>query len=151
MLNATDEESETLTQEQRDTFREGLRADLGEAGLEDFQVESYTRWKQLQKTKEAAAGVPQVHTPPSYLETMNHATERNGHEWLQWGFVVFRTTSYTDEGRWRAMRQRWDQMIDDQFQDDLDVPGVLEAKQKLRFLWVEDSKLEGAPPAIIAT
>ncbi len=60
MLNATDEESENLTQEQRGTFREGLRADLGEAGLEDFQVESYRHWEQRQKTKEAAAGVPQV-------------------------------------------------------------------------------------------
>ncbi len=82
---------------------------------------------------------------------MNHATEWNGREWLQWVLVMFRTTSYADEGRWRAMKQRWDQMIDDEFQDDLDVPGVREAKQKLRFLWVEDSKLGGVPPAIIAT
>ena len=134
MLNATDEERETLTQEQRDTFREGLRADLGEAGLEDFQVETYMRWKQREKTKQAAAGVPQVRNPPPYLETMNLATQRNRCEWPQWGFVVFRTTPYTDEGGWRAMRQRWDQMIDDQFQDDLGLPGVREAKQKLRFL-----------------
>jgi hypothetical protein len=49
------------------------------------------------------------------------------------------------------MRQRWDQMIDDQSRDDLDVPGVREAKQKLRFRWIEDPEIEGAPAATIAT
>ncbi|ERF68498.1 hypothetical protein EPUS_05637 [Endocarpon pusillum Z07020] len=151
MLNATDEESGTMTQEQRDTFREGLHADLGEAGLEDFQAESYMRWKRREKTKEAATVVPEIRNPPPYVETMNLATERNGREWPQWGFVVFRTTPYMDEGGWRAMRHRWDQMIDDQFQDDLDLPGVREAKRKLRFLWVEGPELEGALPAVIAS
>ncbi|KAF7503597.1 hypothetical protein GJ744_003580 [Endocarpon pusillum] len=156
MLNASDEESETLTQEQRDTFREGLRAHLGDAGLEDFRAESYLRWRQCEQMKEeAAAGVPRVRSPPPFLETMNLARERNGHEWPQWGFVVFRTTTTTtpdtDEGGWRAMKHRWDQMIDDQFQDDLALPGVREAKQKLRFLWVEGPELEGASPAVIAS
>lgn len=41
MVNATDEEMETLPQEQADTFGEGLRAHLGKAALEDFQAESY--------------------------------------------------------------------------------------------------------------
>jgi hypothetical protein len=151
MLNADDEESETLTQEQLDTFRQGLRADLGEAGLEAFQVESFKRWKQREKQKEAAAaGVPPVDNPPPYLETMNLATQRNRREWPRWGFVVFRTASYADGDRWRAMRQRWDQIIDDQFRDDLDVPGVREAKQKLRFRWIEDPEIEGAPAATIA-
>lgn len=151
MLNATDEESETLSQEQRDTFREGLRADLGEAGLDEFRAESYMRWRQREKTKEeAAAAVPQVRSAPPYLETMNLATERSGREWPQWGFVVFRTAPGTDEEGWRAVRQRWDRIIDDQFRDDLGLPGVREAKQKFRFVWVERPELEGAPPAVIA-
>jgi hypothetical protein len=100
MLNADDEESETLTQEQLDTFREGLRADLGEAGLEAFQVESFKRWKQRENQKEAAAaGVPPVRNPPPYLETMDLATQRNRREWPRWGFVVFRTASYADGER----------------------------------------------------
>lgn len=50
------------------------------------------------------------------------------------------------------MRRRWDQMIDEQFrEDDLAVPGVREAKEKLRFRWIEHPELEGAPPATIAT
>lgn len=46
MLNADDEESETLTPEQLDTFRQGLRVELGKTGMEEFQMESFKRWKQ---------------------------------------------------------------------------------------------------------
>lgn len=158
MLNADDEESETLTPEQLDTFRQGLRVELDETGMEEFQMESFKRWKQRQKQKEAAATAaaaadvpPPVRNPPPYLETMDLATQRNGREWPQWGFVVFRTVSYADEARWQTMRRRWDRMIDEQFQeDDLAVPGVREVKQKLRFRWIEQPELEGAPPATIA-
>lgn len=151
MLNADDEESESLTQEQLEIFHKGLRADLGEAELEEFQMECVKRWRQRERDKNAAAGVRDARNPPSYLELMARATQNFGREWPQWGFVVFRTTSYEDQGSWQAMRQRWDQMIDDEFQDDLDVPGVREAKHKLRFCWVEDPKLQGASPARIAT
>ena len=158
MLNADDEERETPTPEQLDTFRQGLRAELGEKGMEEFQMESFKRWKQRQKRKQAEAAAaavdvpPPVRNPPPYLETMNLATQRNGREWPQWGFVVFRTASYTDEERWQTMRRRWDRMIDEQFrQDDFAVPGVREAKQKLQFHWIEDPELEGASAATIIT
>lgn len=156
MLNADDDESETLTPEQLETFRQGLRLELGEAGMEDFQVESFKRWKKREKQKTAvAAGAadvrPPTRNPPPYLETMNLVTQRNGHKWSQWGFVVFRTASYANEARWQIMRRRWDRMIDAQFQeDDLALPGVRDAKQKLRFRWIEHPELEEAPPDIIA-
>jgi hypothetical protein len=161
MLNADDEESETLTPEQLATFRQGLRVELGETGMEEFQTESFKRWKQREKQKEAAAAAaaandavpPPAHNPPPYLETMNLATQRNGREWPQWGFVVFRTASYADEARWQMIRRRWDRMIEDQFRDDdlAAVPGVREAKQTLRFRWIEHPELEGALPATVAT
>lgn len=55
MLNADDEESETLTPEQLGTFHQGLRVELGETGIGEFKMESFNPWKQREQQKEAAA------------------------------------------------------------------------------------------------
>ncbi len=152
LLNASDEESATLTQAERDTFREGLLADLGEKGAEAFNVEKSRRWHQRHDAEKAAAGVPP--NPPLFLETMARWTQMTNHEWQQWGFVVFRTAGYGEEAdaRWREMRQRWDQVVDAQIDEHLaNIPGVREAKERLQFRWVEDPDLEGADPATIST
>lgn len=61
-----------------------------------------------------------------------------------WGFVVYRTTAYNDESKWIEFRRRWDTLIEQQLERDIDRPGVREAKQRLRFHWVEDKSLDGA-------
>lgn len=61
-----------------------------------------------------------------------------------WGFVVFRTTCYEDEGRWATFRKKWDGMVDRQLERHSGRDGVAEVRAGLKFEWVEDEEgLEG--------
>lgn len=78
------------------------------------------------------------HLRAPFLAPLAHLYPDDGGSGGEWGFVAYRLLGdAVDEKQWTAFRERWDRIIDERLRNYDDVPGVLEARQRLRFRWVE--------------
>ncbi|KAI1336508.1 hypothetical protein F5Y15DRAFT_201012 [Xylariaceae sp. FL0016] len=134
MLNAAaTEEILSLTEEQRETFREGLRSDVGERGFEELFDEMFRRERK-------AKGTEPPPSEPSFMQTMRLREERcgSGDQWAQWGFVIFKSPRITDRTEWEQCRQRFDQIISESVDFYRGFPGLDETLSRMKFQWIED-------------
>ncbi|KAK3691995.1 hypothetical protein B0T22DRAFT_489 [Podospora appendiculata] len=131
-------EAGNWTQEEADTFCEGLRADLGQMGFEQF-------WDEVETREKVARGSPIVPEEPPFMEFMRECREKRGWTWDRWGFVVYKSPEIVDAAQWTACKERFMQILHDQaYQDEYRMhPGFDECLSKMTFQWMEDVK-EGA-------
>jgi hypothetical protein len=157
VMNGSNEDFATLTEEQHTTMLNGLK----EAGLyQAFEdkihkevmepVEAQRLAEEATKTEEQKFADREIWAP--YIDTLKNVFKFDP-EWSEWGFVVFRTTGYGPEGdaRWAEFRRRWDQIIEGGHADQRGFhPKSDRAIELLRFRWVEDLSLEGASPVEVS-
>ncbi|KAI1751353.1 hypothetical protein F4782DRAFT_531629 [Xylaria castorea] len=127
-------EFDSLTENQWAAFREGLRADKGEQGFEEF-------FDEMRKRKQIAEGIkPLIYEPP-FMELMRLREQRVGSsaQWNPWGFVVFKSPEIHDQARWQACRERFDKILHDYTNEYRDYPGADECISRMRFRWIEDA------------
>ncbi|KAI1633354.1 hypothetical protein F4809DRAFT_644547 [Biscogniauxia mediterranea] len=124
----------TLSEEQRVRFREGLKADLGPQGFNEFFDEMFKR-EIDSKGNSAAAPVAE----PPFMEVMRLHDERRGsaHPWAQWGFVVFTSPEVRDAALWKACHQRFEAMLHDQINSYHGYEGLKDCIARMRFEWIE--------------
>lgn len=149
VLNATDEEIMSLTDEQHTRLFDGLR----EAGLFGYVMEVAERRDQearaaaeAQKPEDEKLAEREILSP--YLDSLKNVFKFSD-EWSEWGFVIFRTCSYgpAHEAQWVKFRGRWDQIMDEEIAEYHNYHPKLDRAIELRkFHWVEDPALEGASP-----
>ncbi|KZF20248.1 hypothetical protein L228DRAFT_262923 [Xylona heveae TC161] len=172
LLNATSAELLTLPDEQRFGMFDGIRATLGEEGLQETRQEMSRRYRarlaaaasaestaQQQPQQQEVPQVPmtdeekrlaQELTAP-YINVLDKLFQ--GNPWEEWGFVVFQCTGYAKEQqqRWTAFRQRWDEIINEETSRHRGTsPRVDEAVRLIRFQWVSDPSLDGASMGQVA-
>ncbi|KAI0018653.1 hypothetical protein F4780DRAFT_507972 [Xylariomycetidae sp. FL0641] len=137
MLNsAATGEIRSLTEEQLEVFRTGLKADLGPQGFDDFTAEIYKR-ELKSKGQE----------PPKWESELPRQIPK---DWNPWGLVVYKSPEIRDAGRWQACRRRFDQIILDSISgyraqhDPSDqavgaaVDPLEECLSRMKFQWIED-------------
>ncbi|KAI0474329.1 hypothetical protein F4859DRAFT_86548 [Xylaria cf. heliscus] len=135
MLNiGVTDDFEGLTEEQLATFREGLRADKGEQGFEEFFDEMRERGK-------IAKGIKDPVSEPPFMQVMRLREQRVGSsaQWDPWGFVVFKSPEIQDQVQWQACRERFDKILHDYANHYRDYPGVDECLSRMKFQWIEDA------------
>ncbi|WPG99078.1 Hypothetical protein R9X50_00188300 [Acrodontium crateriforme] len=139
--SATDEEFTTLTEEDFEKFHTGIREDLSEDELEDFFDEMDRR----QAAVRAAASSTLVgrERVPNFITVLNQHRADDG-EFLEWGFVVFRTTGYGRDRTVRDVKEKIEASIDNQFLASGASADVRRAKEKFRLIWIEEESLESA-------
>ncbi|KAI1391897.1 uncharacterized protein F4822DRAFT_108933 [Hypoxylon trugodes] len=144
MLNgAASGEINDLTEEQKDVFRKGLRADLGEQGFDEFFDEMFKR----ELVASGKTPVEIVREPP-FMQAMRLCAERDM-RWDQWGFVIFKSPEIIDASRWEACKQRFLQIVDGSIGFYRGYDGLDECIQKMKFQWVEDvGEANGSPESI---
>ncbi|CAJ2502950.1 Uu.00g103440.m01.CDS01 [Anthostomella pinea] len=138
MLNAgVNDEIGTLTDDQLSVFREGLRADIGDQGFDQFFAEMSNRRNVAKGTAPNPVDVGE----PAFMETMRLREERFGgaHRLEQWGFVVFKSPRIRDEAQWDACRQRFEEIVRESTDFYRGYPGLDECLSRLKFQWVEDA------------
>lgn len=139
MLNAAcSGEINNLTLEQRDAFREGLRADLGKQGFDEFFDEMFRR--ETEASGDTAAKT--IVKEPPFMEVLRLCEDRGVH-WDQWGFVVYKSSEIVDEARWAACKQRFLQIIHESVDPYRGYAGLDECIQKMTLQWVEVDSGEG--------
>ncbi|KZP28378.1 hypothetical protein FIBSPDRAFT_852512 [Athelia psychrophila] len=140
-LNADHADFATLTEDQIDAIREGLRAELGEQAFEEFFEEMWRRTKLREGIPEPEVG------PPNFMGAMSRHGRVHGEddEWPEWGFMGFRAT-YGDEDAWAAFLTRFGEVLDETFDFYATVKGMAELRAKFRVRWIEDPALDGATP-----
>ncbi|GAP83240.1 putative ABC integral membrane type 1 [Rosellinia necatrix] len=123
-----------LTEDQWAAFREGLRADKGEQGFEEFFDEMWKREK-------IAKGIKDVVSEPPFMEIMRLREQRVGlgARWDPWGFVVYKSPEIQDPAQWQACRERFDVILDDYTSRYREYPGAEECLSRMKFRWVEDA------------
>ncbi|KAI1182925.1 hypothetical protein F5B17DRAFT_418234 [Nemania serpens] len=136
---------DSLTQDQWAVFREGLRADKGEQGVEEFFDEMWKREK-------LAKGIKDPASEPPFMELMRLREQRVGPSarWDPWGFVVFKSPEIQDQARWQACRERFDKILQDYTDQYREYPGVDECLSRMKFRWIEDIGDADASMASIA-
>ncbi|KAI0420735.1 hypothetical protein F5X98DRAFT_16654 [Xylaria grammica] len=124
----------SLTEDQWAAFREGLRADKGEQGFEEFFDEMWRREK-------IAKGIKAPVSEPPFMELMRLREERIGSSarWDPWGFVAFKSPEIRDQVRWRACRERFDKILQDYTDQYREWPGADECLSRMKFRWIEDA------------
>ncbi|RWA07225.1 hypothetical protein EKO27_g7883 [Xylaria grammica] len=124
----------SVTEDQWAAFREGLRADEGERGFEEFFDEMWRREK-------IAKGIKDPVSEPPFTELMRLREERIGSSarWDPWGFVVFKSPEIRDQAKWRACRERFDTILQDYTDQYREWPGADECLSRMKFRWIEDA------------
>lgn len=124
----------TLTEDQLAVFREGLRADKGEQGFEEFFDEMWKREK-------VAKGIKDPVSEPPFMELMRLQEARRGPNarWDPWGFVIYKSPEIQDLAQWRACRERFDTILRDYTDFYAEYPGLDECLSRMKFRWVEDA------------
>ncbi|KAK3313083.1 hypothetical protein B0H66DRAFT_569511 [Apodospora peruviana] len=137
MLNAAKTgQFDSLTEEQRDTWREGFKAEFGAARFRQFVQEMF-------KHEQEGKGIPKAPpSEPGFMETMRLHERRCStcRCWKQeWGFVVYKSPEIRgDDPRWKAGKARFIQIVEESVIDSQGFPGLEEVMRRLRFEWVED-------------
>ncbi|KAH8167471.1 hypothetical protein CIB48_g772 [Xylaria polymorpha] len=133
LLNASASD-EGPTEDQWAVFREGLKADKGEQGFEEFFDEMWRREKIVKGIKDP------VFEPP-FMELMRIREQFGGSsaQWDPWGFVVFKSPEIQDQGQWQACRERFDKILHECTNYYSGYPGLDECLSRLRFQWIEDA------------
>lgn len=146
--SATEEEFATLSDEQFATFHRGIRADLGEDGAEDFFDEMDKRQTEV---RAAASPAPAAATQqiPNFVRALDHSRAEDG-GFFEWGFVVFRTAGYDDEGVVKDVKEKLEAQVDRQFDAAGGSADVQRAREKFRLTWIEQKDLDGATPQEVA-
>ncbi|KAK1770096.1 hypothetical protein QBC33DRAFT_603160 [Phialemonium atrogriseum] len=136
MLNAAlSGEINNLTDDQRGVFREGLRADIGQQGFDQFFDEMFRREADA-PGNEAARVVKE----PPFIETMSRD---------RWGFMVFKSPEIVDAARWAACKERFLQIVLDTLNPYCGHERLDECISNMSFQWVEDiRKGDGDIPSI---
>ncbi|TGJ84734.1 hypothetical protein E0Z10_g4018 [Xylaria hypoxylon] len=134
LLNSVTNDLDSLTEDQWAVFREGLRADKGEQGFEEFFDEMWRREK-------IAKGIKDTVSEPPFMEIMRLREERIGSsaKWDPWGFVGFKSPEIQDQAKWQACRERFDIILQDYIDQYRECPGVDEYLSKMEFRWIEDA------------
>ncbi|RHZ70742.1 hypothetical protein CDV55_108157 [Aspergillus turcosus] len=157
VMNGSNEDFATLTEEQHTTLLNGLK----EAGLyqafedkihkEVMESQAAARLaEEATKTEEQKFADREIWAP--YIDTLKNVFKFEP-EWSEWGFVIFRATAYGPEGdaQWAEFRRRWDQIIEEGHADQRGFhPKSDRAIELLRFRWVEDPSLAGASPVEVS-
>ncbi|KAI0189959.1 hypothetical protein EV127DRAFT_470263 [Xylaria flabelliformis] len=135
MLNiGVNNEFDKLTEDQMAVFREGLRADKGEQGFEEF-------FDEMRKRDNIAKGIKPLIGEPPFMELMRLREQRVGSsaQWDPWGFVVFKSPEIRDQARWQACRERFDKILHDYTDFYREIPGIDECLSRMKFRWIEDA------------
>lgn len=155
LLNASGEDLMALSETQRTTLFDGLKATHGEDSFREIMQEMSRRYRarieaaksEESKQQERELLAPFVHT----LNSVFRSAETE--DWGKWGFVVFRTTPYGGghETQWAEFRRRWDAVIEEGLASHRgSLPKVDRAIDLLEFQWVEQPELEGVDAADVA-
>ncbi|KAJ2971817.1 hypothetical protein NUW58_g9311 [Xylaria curta] len=135
LLNVgTANETDTLTEAQWDVFREGLKADKGEQGFEEFFDEMWRREK-------IAKGIKDPVSEPPFMQLMRLREQRVGPstQWDPWGFVVYKSPEIQNQTQWQACRERFDKILQDYTDQYREYPGIDECLSRMKFRWIEDA------------
>ncbi|KAI0120684.1 hypothetical protein BJ170DRAFT_600415 [Xylariales sp. AK1849] len=124
-----------LSDEQMTAFREGLRADLGNQGYDQFFEEMFKR-EMIAKGK---TSITNVREPP-FMQVIRLHEERCGADsrWDPWGFVIFKSPEIRDKDQWKACRQQFDQILHEALEIYRGYPRFDECLSRMSFKWVED-------------
>ncbi|KAI0973914.1 hypothetical protein F4678DRAFT_486512 [Xylaria arbuscula] len=127
-------DASSLTDDQWTIFRQGLKADKGEQGFEEFFDEMWRREK-------VAKGIKDPVSEPPFMELMRIREQRVGSsaQWNPWGFVVFKSPQIQDDTKWQACRERFDKILQDSIELYQEYPGIDECLSRMKFLWIEDA------------
>ncbi|KAI2778641.1 hypothetical protein F4815DRAFT_447141 [Daldinia loculata] len=112
-------------------FREGLRADLGQQGFDEFFDEMFRR------ELEASGNSTKTIKEPPFMKVMRLCEDR-GVRLDQWGFVVFKSPEIVDAGQWMACKKRVSEIIDNSIDPYRGYAGLDDCIRKMKFQWVED-------------
>ncbi|KAF4221016.1 hypothetical protein CNMCM8980_002894 [Aspergillus fumigatiaffinis] len=155
LLNASGDELQALSDSQRTTLFDGLRATHGEDGFRAILQEMSRRYRarvEAAKSEETKQQERELIAP--FFKTLSSVYRNPAPEdWGKWGFVVFRTTPYggEHESRWAEFRERWDAILEEQVAPHRElIAKVDRAIDLLELRWVEDPKLEGVDAAEVA-
>jgi hypothetical protein len=135
---------------------------LRQAGLFDAFIAELDRRDQESealedstKTEEELLSEREIWAP--YIDTLKQVFKFTSPDsesgWSEWGFVIFRTTSYgpQHDARWAEFRKRWDRIIEDDYADKRGFhPKSDRAIELLTIRWLEDPALEGVAPAEVS-
>ncbi|KAJ5724088.1 hypothetical protein N7488_002123 [Penicillium malachiteum] len=155
LLNASGEDLMALSETQRTTLFDGLKATHGEDGFREIMQEMSRRYQarveaakpEETKQQERELLAPFVQTLSAVFQTAEAGN------WGKWGFVVFRTTIYggEHETQWAEFRRRWDAIIEEGLAPHRgSLPKVDRAIDLLEFQWVEQPELEGVDAVDVA-
>ncbi|KAI1306147.1 hypothetical protein F5Y03DRAFT_354837 [Xylaria venustula] len=124
----------SLTEDQWATFRQGLRADKGEQGVEAF-------FDEMRRREKVAKGIKDPVFEPPFMELMHIREQRVGSsaQWDPWGFVVFKSPQIQDDTKWQACRERFDKILQDSIETYKEYPGIDECLSRMKFHWIEDA------------
>ncbi|KAJ5809529.1 uncharacterized protein N7503_001747 [Penicillium pulvis] len=155
LLNASGEDLMALSETQRTTLFDGLKATHGEDGFREILQEMSRRYRarvEAAKSEETKQQERELLAP--FVQTLNSVfRSAETKDWGKWGFVVFRTTPYGGEyeTQWAEFRRRWDAVIEEGLALHRgSLPRVDRAIDLLEFQWVEQPELEGADVADVA-
>ncbi|KAI1421179.1 hypothetical protein F5Y12DRAFT_790241 [Xylaria sp. FL1777] len=134
----------SLTDNQWAVFRQGLRADKGEQGFEEF-------FDEMRRREKIAKGIKDPVSEPPFMELMRIREQRVGSsaQWDPWGFVVFKSPEIRDNVKWQVCRDRFDKILQDYTDQYRDYPGIDECLSRMKFRWIEDAgDVEGSIKSI---
>lgn len=148
LLNASGDDLMALSDSQRTTLFDGLKATHGEDGFRAIMQEMSRRYRarvEAAKSEDTKQQERELRAP--FIQTLTSVFRSSATEdWGKWGFVVFRTTPYggEHETQWTEFRERWDAIIEEGLAPHRgSLAKVDRAIELLEFQWVEDPELEG--------
>ncbi|KAJ5642363.1 hypothetical protein N7490_006363 [Penicillium lividum] len=155
LLNASGEDLMALSETQRTTLFDGLKAAHGEDGFREIMQEMSRRYRartEAAKSEETKQQERELLAP--FIQTLNCVFQSpETDDWGKWGFAVFRTTPYggEHETQWAEFRRGWDAVIEEGLAPHRDsLAKVDRAIDLLEFQWVEQPELEGVDAAEVA-
>ncbi|KAJ5703502.1 hypothetical protein N7493_011891 [Penicillium malachiteum] len=155
LLNASGEDLMALSETQRTTLFDGLKATHGEDGFREIMQEMSRRYRarvEAAKSEETKQQERELLAP--FIQTLSAVFQNaEAENWGKWGFVVFRTTPYggEHETQWAEFRRRWDVIIEDGLAPHRGLlPKVDRAIDLFEFQWVEQPELEGVDAVDVA-
>ncbi|KAJ6020646.1 hypothetical protein N7540_006150 [Penicillium herquei] len=155
LLNASGEDLMALSETQRTTLFDGLKATHGEDGFREIMQEMSRRYRarvEAAKSDETKQQERELRAP--FVQILSSVfQDAETENWGKWGFVVFRTTPYggEHEAQWAEFRRRWDAIIEEGLAPHRgSLPKVDRAIDLLEFQWVEQPDLEGVDAGHVA-
>ncbi|KAJ5608924.1 hypothetical protein N7528_009491 [Penicillium herquei] len=155
LLNASGEDLMALSETQRTTLFDGLKATHGEDGFREIMQEMSRRYQarvEAAKSEETKQQERELLAP--FVQTLSAVFQNaEAENWGKWGFVVFRTTPYggEHETQWAEFRRRWEAIIEEGLAPHRgSLPKVDRAIDLLEFQWVEQPELEGVDAVEVA-